>query len=156
LTLLVADGRGGFRTSQVPLRTGEPWFVCIGDVNGDRKPDLVVTHHELHELTVLLGEGEGHFNEVAASAFDLGHNAFQLALADVNHDGRIDVIAAAGDGLEVLLGDGEGTFKQAPGSPFLTVKGAWGFALGDVNGDGKIDLVTSSAENNTFSVLLGS
>ena len=46
LTLLLSDGRGGFRPTQLPLRTGEPWFAVISDLNGDRKPDIVATHHE--------------------------------------------------------------------------------------------------------------
>src|SRR5256884_3953126 len=72
LTLLLNDGRGGFRSSRLPLRTGQPWFVAIGDVNGDRKADLVATHHEQSELTVLLGDGKGGFTETNASPFDFG------------------------------------------------------------------------------------
>jgi hypothetical protein len=155
LTLLVGDGRGGFRTSQAPLRTGEPWFVAIGDVNGDRKPDLVVTHHELRQLTVLLGDVSGRFREAGGSPLNLGHNAWQIVLADVNRDGRTDLIAAAGDGVRVMLGDGSGGFQPAPHSPFATGRGTWRLATGDVNRDGKIDMVTSNSESNTVSVLLG-
>jgi hypothetical protein len=155
LTLLVGDGRGGFQTSQLPMRTGEPWFVALGDVNGDRKPDLVVTHHEMNELTVLLGDGTGRFREAGGSPFNLGHNAWQIVLADVNRDGRTDVIAAAGDGVRVMLGDGSGGFKPAPDSPFATGRGTWTMAVGDVNRDGKIDVVTCNSGSNTVSVLLG-
>jgi hypothetical protein len=155
LTLLLADGRGGYRTRQVPLRTGEPWFAAMGDINGDRQADLAVTHHERRELTVLLGDGRGQFTEVAGSPFDLGRNAFQVALADVDRDGRIDVVAAAGAGVLVWVGDGGGRFKPSPGSPFPTGQGAWRLALGDVNADGKIDVVTPNVESHTVSVLLG-
>lgn len=155
LTLLLGNGRGGFQTSRIPMRTGEPWFVAIGDVNGDRKPDLVVTHHEQRELTVLLGDGAGNFREAVGSPFDLGHNAFQLVLAEVNHDGRMDVISAAGDGVRVMLGDGSGSFKPAPDSPFATGRGTWRLALGDVNRDGEVDVVTCNSESNTVGVLLG-
>jgi FG-GAP-like repeat len=155
LTLLLGDGHGGFRTSQVPMRTGEPWFVAIGDVNGDRKPDLVVTHHEQRELTVLLGDGAGRFREAGGSPFDLGHNAWQIVLADVNRDRRTDVIAAAGDGVRVMLGDGSGGFKPAPDSPFATGRGTWRLAVGDVNRDGKFDVVTCNSESKTLTVLLG-
>jgi hypothetical protein len=155
LTLLLNDGRGGFRSSQIPLRTGEPWFVAIGDVNGDRKRDLVVTHHDMSALTVLSGDGRSSFVEVSGSPFDFGHNAFPIALADVNHDGKQDVITASGDGVSMMLGDGRGAFKRAPSSPFLTGRGTWNFAVADVNGDGKVDVVTCSGESNTVSVLLG-
>jgi hypothetical protein len=155
LTLLLNDGHGVFRSSQLPVRTGQPWFVAIGDVNGDRKADLVATHHEQGELTVLLGDGKGGFTETSGSPFDFGHNVFSIALADTNRDGKPDVLAAAGDGVRVMLGDGRGAFKAARNSPFLTGRGTWNFAKGDVNRDGKTDLVTTSGESGTVSVLLG-
>jgi FG-GAP-like repeat/FG-GAP repeat len=155
LTLLLADGRGGFRSSQLPLRTGQPWFVVIGDLNGDRKPDLVATHHEQSQLTVLLGDGGGNFKEVSASPFDIGHDAWHIVLADVNRDGRPDVLAAAGDGVRVMLGDGRGGFIPAPHSPFSTGKGIWRIAIGDVNSDGKVDVITANSESKTIGVLVG-
>lgn len=155
LTLLLADGRGGFRSSLLPLRTGQPWFVVVGDVNGDRKPDLVTTHHERSELTVLLGDGSGNFKEVSASPFDFGHNAWHMALADVNRDGKLDALAASGDGVRVMLGDGRGGFRPSPHSPFLTGKGTWRLAVSDVNGDGKPDVITANSESKTVGILIG-
>jgi hypothetical protein len=152
LTLLLADGSGGFRSSQLPLRTGEPWFAVINDINGDGKPDLLVTHHEMNQLTVLLGDGRGGFTEATASPFDFGGKVFHAAVADVNRDGKMDVLAAGGESVRVMLGDGRGGFASGPA--ISTGPGSWHMDIGDVNGDGKIDLVTSNLENNTVSVLL--
>jgi hypothetical protein len=153
LTLLLADGRGGFRSSQLPLRTGEPWFAVISDVNGDHKPDILVTHHELNQLTVLIGNGSGGFVEATGSPFDFGNQVFHAVVADVNRDGKRDVIAAGGNGLRVMLGDGRGGFAKGP--PIQTGQGTWRLSLGDLNEDGKMDLVTSNSESRTVSVLLG-
>jgi len=153
LTLLLADGRGGFRSNLLPLRTGEPWFAAIGDVNGDRKPDILATHHEMDKLTVMLGDGRGGFVEAPGSPFDFGHNVFHTVVADVNRDGKMDVVAAAGDSVRVMLGDGRGGFAAGPATP--TAQGAWRLGLGDLNGDGKLDIATGNAESNTVSVLLG-
>ena len=155
LTLLLNDGRGGFRRSELPLRTGQPWFAAVGDVSGDRKPDLVATHHNQSALTVLLGDGAGHFTESPSSPFDFGRNAFEVILADVNRDGRLDALAAAGEGVRVMLGDGRGNFKPAPGSPFLTGRGVWRVEVADMNGDHKLDVVTSNVESRSVSILLG-
>lgn len=155
LTLLLNDGRGGFRRSELPLRTGQPWFAAIGDVNGDTKPDVVATHHEQSALTVLLGDGAGHFAEGPKSPFDFGRSAFKVILADVNRDGRVDALAAAGEGVRIMLSDGRGNFKPAPGSPFLTGRGVWRLAVTDMNGDGKLDIVTSNLESQSVSILLG-
>ncbi len=155
LTLLLNDGRGGFRRTELPTRTGQPWFADVGDVNGDRKPDLVATHHDQSALTVLLGDGTGRFSEAGSSPFAWGRNAFQVALADVNRDGRIDALAASGEGVRILLGDGRGNFRTAPGSPFQTGRGVWRLVVADLNGDTKPDIVTTNSESRSVGVLYG-
>jgi hypothetical protein len=103
----------------------------------------------------MLGNGGGVFSEASESPFDLGHSAWQIVLADVNCDGKPDVIAAAGDGVRVMLGDGQGGFRSAPNSPFVVGRGTWQLAVSDVNGDGKTDVVTANSESDTISILLG-
>ena len=152
LTLLLADGQGGFRRSDVPLRTATPWFAATGDFNGDGKPDLVATHHDQGALTVLLG-GSENFREVSGSPFDMGHNISAVVLADVNRDRHLDVVGAAGEGVRVMLGDGAGHFKLA--TPVATAFGTWRLTVGDVNQDSKPDIVTSNTESNSVTVLLG-
>ena len=152
LTLLLGDGKGGFRSTQLSLRTGEPWFAAIGDLNADRKPDIVVTHHDMSRLTVLLGDGRGGFVEATASPFDFGGKAFHTAIVDANRDNKMDVIAAGGDAVRVMLGDGRGGFTR--GAAIRSGPGSWHLALGDVDRDGKADLITSNLESDTVSVLL--
>ena len=153
LTLLQSDGKGGFAPHQLPLRTGEPWFAAIADLNGDERPDIVATHHDQNAMTVMIGDGRGGFTEANGSPFDFGVSLFHLIVADVDHDGRTDVVATSGDTVRVLLGDGRGTFKQAASIP--VGPGAWRMAAADLNGDGTIDIVTSNSESNSLSVLLG-
>ena len=148
MTLLLNDGRGGFRRTELPTRTGQPWFADVGDVNGDRKPDLVATHHDQSALTVLFGDGTGRFSEAGSSPFAWGRNAFQVALADVNRDGRVDALAASGEGVRIMLGDGRGSFRAAPGSPFQTGRGVWRLAVADLNGDTKPDIVTTNSRKS--------
>jgi len=155
LTLLFGDGRGGFRRSDIPQKTGRTWFVATGDVNGDRKPDLVTTHIASELVSVLLGDGRGSFAEADGSPFQLGQQAFYVGLVDLNRDGRADLIAAANTGIRALIGDGRGGFRTAPGSPFATGKGTWKLAAGDVNADGKSDVTASSLESDSLTVLLG-
>jgi hypothetical protein len=153
LTLLLNDGRGGFRSSQLPLRTGEPWFAVIEDLNGDRKPDIVATHHEINALTILLGDGRGGFVEATGSPLDFGYHLFHTAVTDVNRDGKMDVVAAVGNGVRVMLGDGRGGFKAEETK--LDGQGVWRLAIGDVNGDGKIDIVMGNSESSSVGVYLG-
>ena len=155
LSILLGDGRGQFLRKDLRLRTPNPWFVAIGDINKDRIPDLVATHSERSELTVLLGSVSGQFTEVSASPFNLGSSAWHVAIADLDRDSNPDVVAAANNRLQVMRGDGLGGFVSAPGSTILTGKGTWHLAFSDLNGDGKPDVVTSNLESNNISVLLG-
>lgn len=153
LTLLLSDGKGGFASHQLPLRTGEPWFAAIADLNADGKPDILATHHEQSAMTVLIGDGRGDFAEASGSPFDFGHTLFHVAIVDVNHDRRMDVVAAGGDSVRIILGDGRGGFSSA--KPVAVGKGVWRLATADLNADDKIDIVTSNLESNNLTVLLG-
>jgi hypothetical protein len=154
LAVLIGDGKGGFRTEAIRLRTVLPWFVAVADVNRDENPDLIVTHAERSELTILAGDGKGGFTEAPGSPIDLGHSAWRLAVADFSGDDAADIATAAGNDVRILLGDGQGGFQPAPGSPFAAGKGTWQLAAGDLNGDGKPDLAASNLESNSVTVLL--
>ena len=153
LTLLLADGKGGFSSHQLPLRTGEPWFAAIADLNGDGKADIIATHHEQSALTVLIGDGRGGFTEANGSPFDFGVSLYQLIIADVDRDATMDIVATSGNSMRVLLGDGRGAFKPTASIP--VGPGAWRIAAADLNADGSVDVVTSNSESNSLSVLLG-
>jgi hypothetical protein len=103
----------------------------------------------------LLGSGNGTF-QPAVTYGSGGYYAFSVAVADVNGDGKPDLVAGnacetvdandlcigSGD-VGVLLGNGDGTFHSAVayGSGGDT---AFSVAVADVNGDGKPDLVVGN------------
>jgi FG-GAP-like repeat/FG-GAP repeat len=149
----LSDGKGGFASHQLPLRTGEPWFAAIGDLNGDGKADIVATHHDQNAMTVMIGNGLGGFVEGHGSPFDFGFSLFHVVIADVNRDTKNDVIATSGNGIRVMLGDGRGGFQS--GALVPVGRGAWRLAVADLNADGRSDVVTSNSESNSVSVLLG-
>ena len=78
-----------------------------------------------------------------------------LAVADVNGDGKLDLLTANDNGTAgVLLGNGNGTFQ--PAAAFSTGgSGPFGIAAADVNRDGKPDLVIANLNSSNASVLLG-
>ena len=157
LTVLLGDGKGGFKpAADSPVAAaGNPYYVTLGDVNGDGKLDLVASHNGDGRATVLLGNGKGGFAAARGSPLDLGSRAMGVVLTDVNRDGAADLVATGGDRVRVLLGDGRGSFKAAPGSPFSVGKGSWRLVVADLNGDGKLDVATSGVEDDTVTILLG-
>jgi hypothetical protein len=153
LTLLLSDGKSGFSPRQLPLRTGEPWFAAMEDLNRDGKPDIVATHHEQSAMSVMIGDGRGGFIEANGSPFDFGVSLYHLIIADVDRDAKMDVVATSGNSIRVVLGDGRGAFKVGASIP--VGPGAWRIAAADLNADSAIDVVTSNSDNNSVSVLLG-
>ena len=128
--------------------------MAVADVNGDGKPDLLVTNEcssgcTNGSVSVLLGNGDGTF-QTAVSYGSGGEYALSVAVADVNGDGKPDMLVAndcasgCTNGLvSVLLGNGDGTFQTAVSYSSGGVD-AWAVAVGDMNGDGKPDLVVAN------------
>src|SRR5436309_3526137 len=174
--VLLQNADGSFQTA-VSYPSGGYYAYSLGvsDVNGDGKPDLVVANQCATNSScangivgVLLGNGDGTFQP--ALAFSSGGKfAFSVAIADVNGDGKPDLLIAneyastanqSTGTVAVLLGNGDGTFQPAVtygsgGQYFYTV------AIADVNGDGRPDLLLAnqcaigSCTGGTLGALLG-
>ena len=65
-TLLQGQGDGTFRQVFVTEIRGSPISVAVADLNGDGKPDMVVSGSSNDKLTVYLGHGDGTFEPPAA------------------------------------------------------------------------------------------
>src|SRR5208282_4942900 len=83
-----------------------------------------------------------------------GNGTCFVALADLNGDGKPDLLVANASGVAVLLGNGDGTFQPAVtyGSGGSS---PWSVAVADVNRDGNPDLLVVNVFDNTVGVLLG-
>jgi FG-GAP-like repeat len=81
-----------------------------------------------------------------------------VAAADMNNDGKADVVMANANTatLSVMLGRGDGTFQPAIVTNFASGQSPAFMAISDTNVDGKPDLVILSQFSGNGSVLLGS
>jgi hypothetical protein len=160
--VLLGDGRAGFRPAPgSPFAAGpHPHLLALGDVNGDQKLDLAVTEHDSNEVRLFFGSGDGRFRVAPGSPFATGtgkpHN-HGLSFADVNADGKLDIVTSNQNAKSVsaLLGDGKGSFTASAGSPFSAGGSPYPHAIGDINGDGAPDIITPNVQENTMGVLLG-
>jgi len=154
--ILINNGSGAFPTNMEFAAGSGPVFIAVGDFNGDGKPDLVVASSGSNQINVLLNTTTGGALSFAAPIpYTVGTAPFFVDVADVNGDGKPDLITAnsSSNDVSVLLGKGDGTF--APATNFAAGTAPSSVAVGDFNGDGKADLAVTNYGPSTVSILLG-
>ncbi len=135
----------------IPVGTIDPTSAFdLGDLDGDGRLDAVISTRSgtAGTYTIVRSLRDAPITTVIQAPVPI----FDVKLADVNHDGALDLLAAVGtfNGISVRAGDGQGGFL-APS--FVPTNGApSALTVADVNGDGNLDLVVRDA---AVSVLLG-
>jgi hypothetical protein len=136
--------------------------VVVAALGPGTSPDIAVANGTVDNspglVTVLYGNGDGNF--LTQKSFDAGINPVGIAAADVNHDGRTDLLVADQAGkLVVLLATGptgQQTFAAATNFPVGPAGSApTAVAAGDLNRDGFADAVLADGAAASASVLLG-
>ncbi|MCC7463722.1 MAG: VCBS repeat-containing protein [Gammaproteobacteria bacterium] len=133
---------GGFGAPATYPDGYEPWFLAVGDIDGDTLPDIVSASVADGGLAIFYNDparpGTLGPRQLLASP-----GASQLAIADLNADGRADIVAAD-YGVSLFVQDpaAPGRFQAPLG---LHAGGANWVAVGDLNGDGLADISVTDA-----------
>ena len=93
VSVLLGNGDGTFQP-QVTYSSTRPFWLAIGDIDGDTNPDIVVSNTDDTNgtVSVLLGNGDGTFQ--TGVGFPAGLSPTDLALGYLNGDTKLDVATA--------------------------------------------------------------
>ena len=145
IEILLQNAAGGLEPGAF-LPSADSHIVRAADMNGDGRIDLVGIGLGTGTVSVWLQRAGGWDAAMVIAFAHLG--SLDMALGDINGDGRPDIVVASGGdgppgkGLGLLLQRADGGFDAGG---YLTVDptwGAWGVAIGDLNGDGRADVVS--------------
>lgn len=153
VSVLLGDGAGGFAPARnFTSGNKSPSALGAGNFNGDAAPDLVVTNiWSPGNLFLLVGDGAGGFTPSASYDLSESTEALDLAVADLNGDGKSDVVTvhASRDKAAVFLGLCDAT----PAPQTLRIAGEFG-NFEALFGPSKITVTRSGPLSGTVSVKL--
>ena len=148
LNLYAGDGSGGFRA---PVQIGKGWtsmriMTSVGDVTGDRHPDLIAATTRDSELRVYPGDGAGGFLRPKVIGYRWKGIRSIVGIGDWNRDGSADLLGVTTAGVPIVYANvGGGVLGTGPQLGFAAPQGTTVSAIGDATGDTLNDLVVRNA-----------
>jgi hypothetical protein len=147
LTVLLGTGSGNFAPAR-QLGGKYAYSLALGDLNRDGKLDVALINDDGRDHVIMrLGNGDGTFGPELPSE-RAGQNVVGVTLADLNHDGVLDIASADFDGrygVSIFLGRGDGSF--GPRTVLGKVYEPDAVLVADFDADGNVDLAISSVDD---------
>ncbi|HVR27177.1 MAG TPA: FG-GAP-like repeat-containing protein [Candidatus Polarisedimenticolia bacterium] len=160
VTIYLSTSATTYASGVSPGGADRPCSMTAGDLTGDNKPEIVTANCNSDNISVYVNNGDGSFqpefpysgalNVAQGDVANVWPEA--VTIADVNGDGKADIISSNIDSSDVtiLLGNGDGTVQEPtigyviggyPRSPAI---------VADFNGDGFADILIT---DNEFSLV---
>jgi len=124
-------------------------FITSGDVNGDGFADLLFAHNNDFLWGIIFNDGTGNFS--APEYFDLDYPPLDIACADLNGDGRDDVVIAA-DRVEVYFSTENGFQQLLLGYVLPFSLGGHTISIADFDNDNDMDVLYYATHNSNEGV----
>lgn len=162
LRVALGNGDGTFQAHSTYFSPVAVDRISIGDFNGDGIRDVAAIRAESGALqgaiSIFLGNSNGSFGAPVSYASGGAFRPGQIKVADLNRDGRDDLVVSdfTNGTMRVLSGDGNGSFGAVVSYSTGGVQPT-NFEISDLNNDGFLDIVSKSFGGFTqpLNILLG-
>ena len=126
--------------------------VVVGDLTGGGRPDVLTSDGPGKHLYVFANDGSGGL--MPAVSYPVSVTPFHAVVADMNRDGKPDVVVATADapagGPVLFPGNGDHTLGAEVAGPMLPTTR---LIRGDFDGDGKDDVAACGAGTSQLSIV---
>lgn len=151
VNVLFGKGDGTFVATTGYPAGRNTFGLDTGDLNGDGYMDIVTANQADSSISVLLNLGSkqpGVFAEQVV--YPASGKAVAVSVADLNGDGKTDVLASANSGgvTDVYFNNGDGTLQAS--MPVATGNGSYDSVVADFNGDGTRDIASVASGSVTI------
>ena len=121
--------------------------VAVGDIDGDGKDEIVTGAGPGGGPHIRVFDGQGHFLFHFFAYDEDFRGGVNIALGDLDIDGKDEIITGAGPGggPHIRVFDGQGQLRFHFFSYLETFRGGIEVAAGDVDGDGKANIIVGIA-----------
>jgi len=147
------DGAGSFSTArQVSSGIGRPSAIVAEDLDGDGDREVVAASAGINCRLVWYDNTDGAGTFGAEINPTTAGGASSLHAADVNGDGALDVLSAAGGRHKIAWFENLGGEWQFGPERIITAQVDWASSVhgADLDGDGDIDVLSASRDSNTI------
>lgn len=157
ISIALGNGDGTFKAPTTMTTAVGATGMAAADMDKDGKLDLVISHGAQGNVSFLKGNGATFAAPVIISAGGAAARADDIAVADFDKNGNLDVAVSNGasNNVSVLFGQGNGTFVSPPQTTATGGTTPNGLIAVDINSDGFMDLITANQGGNNISVMLG-
>ncbi len=133
-----------------------PTSVSIGDIDGDGKPDLVITNGNSFDITIRRNTSSiGNISFANGDYFPTGTYPNSVVIRDFDGDGKPDLGISLGSAnkMEIYRNTSTpGIISLVDRKDYAAGNGPFWIAAGDLDGDGKPDLAVPNNQSTTLSI----
>jgi len=161
-----AGGAQGVQYSaaaSITLPTSGMYSLAVADLNGDGRPEVIFANYQSPSSVIFWGQAGGPqgvtYSAIASTTLPAS-NAAGLAIADLNGDGRPEVIVSnwGGSYSAIFWGQAGGPYGvqySAAISASLPTSVADGMSAADLNGDGRPEVIFANRASGNSTIYWG-